>query len=402
MDRKESAVDLRMMAEDAPWDFYGTHDWPGEKPASLSLYTVSMNRKASRPHWEDEFIWSQWERKGTPEPVMRAAIERNLWRQIAWGKRGISLFNLESEWLHDSPRNWNNSLLNIEADLEVPRYCAGVIPTIERKTNLFKEALYRTRIISTGVAILRPTAATLVSAPDKATRAEGTFIADDLLERHEMPIMIPEEHITRDASWKERVSVLVVPWAINLPDAVQAELVKWVEAGGVIFATGPVGLFDEYGKPSAILLKRTVGELTWTYDATKGSWNAISAPSTARFGKGRIYLCPDRLSVSKQADPLQKALDEVMPTKYIQTDLTRIEVVLRAGEWGKVFLFVINLDAREARQGELFVRGKFGKVADLSCEAKPRVPTRPEGGRTAVPVRLPPGGAVFLSLGRPK
>ncbi len=398
MDRKEAAVDLRRMAEDAPWDFYGTHDWPGDRPAAASLYAVSMNRKADRPHWEDEFIWSQWERKGTPEPVMRAALERNLWRQIAWGKRGISLFNLESEWLHDAPANWNNSLLNIEADLEVPRYCAGVIPAVERKTHLFKDVLYRTRIAPTGIAILRPTAATLVSAPDKATRQEGTFVADYLLARHEMPIMIPEEHLLADSSWRDRVSVLVAPWAVNLPEAVQDEMLRWIEAGGSLFATGPVGLFDEYGKPSAILLKRTVGERAWRFDAEKGSWAADQPPAPAGFGKGRVFVCAERLSAAKDAAPLQKVLDEVAPLRYVHTDLAKLEIIPRVDGDGGEFLFIINLDATSPREGEVRVRGVFGEVLDLSCEPRPSVPVRRDGETTVIPVQLQAGGAVFLSL----
>ena len=338
---------------------------------------------------------------------MRAAIERNLWRQIAWGKRGISLFNLESEWLHDAPGNWNNSLLNIEADLEVPRYSAGVIPTVERKTNLFKDVLYRTRIMPTGLAILRPTAATLVSAPDKATRNEGTFIADYLLERHEMPIMIPEEHIGDDdprnpVSWRNRVSLLIVPWAVNMPDAVQSELLKWVESGGVLFATGPLGLFDEYGKPSAILLKRALGGGEWRFDAAKGVWQGPASPpyASASVGKGRIYVCPERLSASKQAAPLEKALDEAVPVRYIQTELPKVEIIPRRNEAGEVFLFIINLDARVPCQGEVIVRGRFANVVELSCEARPQVPARAQDGRTILPVRLQPGGAVFFSLGQ--
>jgi hypothetical protein len=416
MDRKEAAVDLRMMAEQVPWDFYGTHDWPGAGPAAACLYAVSMNRKAGRPHWEDEFIWSQWERKGTPEPVMRAALERNLWRQIAWGKRGISLFNLESEWLHDSPRNWNNSMLNIEADLEVPRYSTGIIPTVERKTNLFKDILYQTRIAATDVAILRPTAATIITAPDKATRNEGTFIANALLERHEMPIMIPEEHVASDGCG---ATMLVVPWAINLPQDVERQLLAWVAEGGIIFATGPLGVFDEYGKPSAALLKATVGDLDWRYNAEKGVWEAApTGPSippnvekrtvsgsnvpllVAKIGKGRLYLWPDRISVSRKADILEMVLDEVIPVRSVRTDLSNIEIVPRVGASGERYLFVVNLDAKAPRDGEVAVRGKFENVVDLSCEARPRVPVKHAKGVTSIPLHLKAGNAVFLALGK--
>lgn len=417
VDRKEGAVDLRLMAEDVPWDFYGTHDWPGEGPATVSLYVVSMNRRAQLPHWEDEFIWSQWERKGTPEPVMRAALERNLWRQIAWGKRGISLFNLETEWLHDAPGNWNNSMMNIEADLEVPRYSTGVIPTIERKTNLFKDVLYGTSIEAPDVALLRPTVATLVSAPELSARNESIAIAERLLAEHYMPLMIPEEHIISGFDDLSDVTVLIAPWAVNVPDALQERLLEWVESGGVLFATGPFGLFDEYGNPSGTLLAKTLGDLSWQYDAEGGRWHAdLERPGRevqgravpdsetpllmAGHGRGRVYLWPEPMRSAQRLDVLRMVLEEAVPVPYVRTDLARIEIVPRVGPSGERYLFVTNLDPRQACEGEVLVRGRFRRVVDLSCEARPQVPVVGEEGVTRIPLKLRPGGAVFLSLGR--
>jgi hypothetical protein len=422
VDRKESALDLRVMAEQTPWDVYGTHDWPGDQPASLSLYAVSMNRKADRPHWEDEFIWSQWERKGTPEPVMRAAVERNLWRQVAWGKRGLSLFNLESEWLHNAPGNWNNSMLNIEADLEVPRYSVGVIPTLERKVNLFKDALYGTRIVAQDVALLRPTAATLVTAPEHSVRQEAQFLADRLLEQNVVPLMIAEEHLADGTMPESRL--LIAPWAINVPEAVQERLAEWVRGGGVLFATGPFGLFDEYGKPTGTLLRAALGDLDWRYDAEAGKWSLAGLGGLkagvaqrkvdgvdgvdsgmllgAPFGAGHVYLWPDRLQPSKQTAVLQTALDEVVPVRHVRTDLDKLELIPRASAAGEQFLFVTNLDATGERVGAVTVRGTFEAVVELSCEARPRVPVEHAPGVTIVPLNLPPGGALFLSLGRPR
>jgi len=418
IDRKEAALDLGIMADRTPWDVYGTHDWPGAGPASLSLYAVSMNRKADRPHWEDEFIWSQWEHKGTPEPVMRAAVERNLWRQVAWGKRGISLFNLESEWLHNAPGNWNNSMLNIEADLEVPRYSVGVVPTIERKVNLFKDILYGTRIVATDVALLRPTTATLVTAPDLSVRDEAQFVADRLLEQNVVPLMIPEEHLADGLAPESRL--LIAPWAINVPEAVQQRVADWVRGGGVLFATGPFGLFDAYGKPSGTLLRAALGDLDWRYDAGAGKWTVAGVDPlragverrkvdgvdgadmlVGGLGAGRVYVLPDRLQPSKQMAVLQSVLDEVIPVRQVRTDLDKLEILPRASTDGEQFLFVTNLDATGGRAGTGTVRGAFDTIVDLSCEARPRVPVEHAPGVTVVPLNLPPGGAVFLSLGRP-
>jgi hypothetical protein len=419
--RADAAVDLRRMAEGVPWDLYGVHDWPGAGPATTCLYAVSMDRRAGHPIWEDEFIFSQWERKGTPEPVMRAAIERNLWRQIAWGKRGISLFNLESEWAHDGPGNWNNSLLNIEADLEVPRYSTGVIPTVERKANRFKDVLYRTRIAPTDVAILRPTASTLVAAPDRRTNDECNTIAAHLLEAHETPVLVPEEHIADWPEWHRGVKLLVLPWSIHLPEAVQEKLLAWVRAGGTVLATGPAGLFDELGNPSGTLLRASIGDREWRYTEADGRWAlgpargdapadvresepAADLPKLLRatVGEGAVYLWPGAVSAGGDAGRLEvidAVVGEVVPVPFVATELPSVEIVTREDDAGGRYLFLVNLDATAAATGEVLVRGDVGPVVDMSCDARPAVPTRSAEGVTSIPVRLHAGGGVFLSLG---
>jgi len=406
-ERRDAAVDLRALAEDVPWDIYGTHDWPGDRPAVESLYAVSMNRRARRPHWEDEFIWSQWERKGTPEPVLRAALERNLWRQVAWGKRGISLFNLESEWAHDSPGNWNNSLLNIEADLEVPRYATGVLPTFERKVNGFKEILFDTELGPTAVAILRPTASTLVAAPEDRVRQEASAVAESILRRHGLPMLIPEEHLAGGPTPLAGVRLLVAPWAIHVPVAVQGQVLAWVRAGGVLACSGPFGLFDEYGAPAGLVLRASCGELDWAYDPASQRWQSRpeigGGPESQAVpcGQGRVVLSAEPFAVPGRLQALAALQQAVLEVPLADTDVPDLEVLPRQNAAGEHFLFVINLSAREAREGELRLRDRYAQVRELSCEARPAVPAAVIDGTTRIPLRLAPGTAVFLRLGRP-
>jgi len=408
VERKDAAVDLRILAEEVPWSIYGTHDWPGDRPAVESLYAVCMNRRAQRPHWEDEFIWSQWERKGTPEPIMRAALERNLWRQIAWGKRGISLFNLESEWAHDSPRNWNNSLLNLEADSEIPRYCTGVLPTIERKANGFKDLLYATELGPADVAILRPTTATLVAAPDGLVRRDGTAVAEFLLRRHCVPLMIPEEHIGADpADSLREIRLLVAPWATHVTATAQATVLAWIRAGGTLICSGPFGLFDEYGEPAGRVLEASFGDLGWNYDPDQARWQtrepAVGAAAlrSAACGSGRVMLSAEPFSDPKRLDAVAAACAKVAQIPLVSTDVPNVEILPRRNKAGEMFLFVINLSAREVRRGELRVRGHFESVTELSGECRPAIPVVHEGHTTRMPFLLSPGTAVFLRLGRP-
>jgi hypothetical protein len=92
----------------------------------------------------------------------------------------------------------------------------------------------------------------------------------------------------------------------------------------------------------------------------------------------------------------------LIPIPLIETTVPDLEVLPRQNAASEQFLFVTNLNAREARQGDIRVRGRFAAVTELSGDARPQVPARPMGAATVLPIRLAPGGAVFLRLGRPE
>jgi hypothetical protein len=403
--RKDAAIDLYLMATVPGWDYLGTHDWPGDRPAVNSLYAVSMNRYAKLPHWEDEFIWSQWERKGTPEPVMRAATERNLWRQIAWGKRGISLFNLESEWLHDSPHSWNNSMLNIEADLMVPRYCTGAIPTVERKANLLGEALIDTDLAPQGVAILVPMPSVYGAGPDGRPEREATALASHLLAGHWLPLMVPEECIVEGIEDLAQHRVIIAPWAVNVSDELQETLGAWIGDGGTLIASGPFGLFDAWGNPTGTLMQAAFGDLDLTYDAATKTWSGQAGKSTMTdgtwyggIGSGRVILSPAPLGEQKRPEVVMAALSEAIPVQPVSTDMADVELLLRRNAGGTNYVFAINLSAREPQAGVIRVAGHLPRVRELSVEGRPQVAVTPQGNVTDIPMQLGPGECLCFEL----
>jgi hypothetical protein len=397
------------MATVPGWDYFGTHDWPGHKPAVNSLYAVSMNRYAKLPHWEDEFIWSQWERKGTPEPVMRAATGRNLWRQIAWGKRGISLFNYESEWLHDSPNNWNNSMLNIEADLMVPRYCTGVIPVVERKANLLKRALIDTELVHSGVAILIPMHSVYGAAPDGFVKREGTALAEMLLGLQYMPFMVPEECIGNGTEDLSQYSAIVAPWAINVSGEAQDRLMSWVRDGGTLLCSGPFGLFDEWGKPTGGLMAAAFGPIDFAHDSDSGRWATRDGDGpgglgviSASLGRGKVICSLRPIGQERRYSYLGETLADVLPGSPPVTHDVRhgdgggVELLLRRAVDGTSYLFCINLSVRDPAEGHLHIKGEWSEIRDISVEGGPMVPMVP--GQREIPVLLQPGECICLEL----
>ena len=413
-DRKEAGLDYLHMASEAPWDIFGTHDWPGTRPAVQSLYAASMNRYAGLPHWEDEFIWSQWERKGTPERVMRAANERNLWRQIAYGKRGIILFNLSGEWAHTKPHNWNNSILNLEADAQIPRYSTGIFPVIERKVNAIKELLFATELTNQGIGLLRPTASSYASHPNHQSRREATALARWMLARHWMPLFIPEECIVDGREDLGHFRVLVCPYATHVTRGLEERLLQWVARGGTLICSGPFGLFDQFGVPSGRLQTEILGIPVLRYDTDTESWQIPNArdPSPAvestpvrvyqaEHGKGRVWLSLDCTGLQGRPEELALPLGYAFPVHPITCRRTGdVELVLRNTPQGRGVLFATNLDPRQPLETEVVLPGRSENVVDLCVESGAAVPARIDELATAIPLFLGPGKGVVFDLGK--
>ena len=411
-DRKEAGLDYLDMACKAPWDVFGTHDWPGDRPAVQSLYAASMNRYAGRPHWEDEFIWSQWERKGTPERVMRAAVERNLWRQIAYGKRGIILFNMAGEWAHTKPHNWNNSFLNVEADFQIPRYSTGVFPVLGHKVRAFKQALFRTGLAHTGVAVLRPTASSYAAAPEHRTRDEATALVRWLLAEHWMPLFVPEECVLDAREDLGSFRVLVCPYATHVMSGLEQEILEWVRDGGTLICSGPFGLFDQHGRPQGVLLEQLFGIERLSYDASETRWSVERGNGDpgkaervleARHGRGRVWLSLDCVGIERRPEALVEPLRQAFPVQPLCADMpdrSKLELVLRSDDAGQHLLFATNLDPRNALATTVTVAGSCERVRDLCIDGGADVPTRADAGATRIPVYLGPGNGVVYDLGR--
>ena len=403
--RKAEACNLLSLSALPDWDYLGTHDWPGAGPAVRSLVAYSIRRYNWRPHWEDEFIWSQWERKSTPEPEMRAALTRNLWRQIAWGKRGISLFNLETEWLHDSPRTWNNSMMNIEADYKVPRYSTGAIPVVERKANLLKDTLLETRLTNQGVGILLPTTSVLAMAPELRAQRLMQGVAAWMLLRHWTPFIVPEECVVDGREDLSAFDVIIAPWAIAVPDALQEKLLAWMAGGGTLVSLGPFGLFDQYGNPTQTLLRQTLGETRWVYDSEKGSWSSPLTQQEAgemiskAHGKGMVCLLPRPAEKDQVVAQLEASVERLLPPQPVRAELENVELLLSEDPAGNRYLFAINLHRAEARAGVVELGGEYETIRELTIEGAPTVPAACGEGITTLDVMLEPGEGLLFALG---
>jgi len=147
----------------AGWDFYATHDWPGQGPAWETAYTWSVALWANKPLWNEEYIWSNWVRRDQGEAALWAGARSGVWRQFAWGKRCLELFEWDVAWESEFEGDWNNALLNRRAGKLIPRYAAGVFPVMAQKMDRLAQYVYPTRVVNDGLGQLVPTASLLAA-----------------------------------------------------------------------------------------------------------------------------------------------------------------------------------------------------------------------------------------------
>ena len=118
----------------------------------------------------------------------------------------------------------------------------------------------------------------------------------------------------------------------------------------------------------------------------------------AEHGKGRLFLYPERLEPKKLAGVINWVITEAIPVPFVSTNMKNIEIVPWEGPDGEMVLFVVNLDPRQDKQGTLAVRGLYSRAQELTCEARPDIPTEKRDGTTRLKLRLHRGGCLILTL----
>ena len=202
-----------------------------------------MNRRAQRPHWEDEFIWSQWSAKDAGADHARRPRAESL-APTAW----------ESAASHYSTSNPNGpttrpeiGIIHCSISRRIQRspLLHGRAPDHRAQGKWVQRSSMPRNSAPADVAILRPTTATLVAAPDGLVRRDGTAVAEFLLRRHCVPLMIPEEHIGADPA--DSLRETLAQWPLGPPmTATARDRARVIRAGGTLICSS-VGLSTNMG-----------------------------------------------------------------------------------------------------------------------------------------------------------
>jgi beta-galactosidase GanA len=238
------------------------------------------------------------------------------------------------------------------------------------------------------VALVEPVASKLHTEGSALAETAGDIFNDlEHLFNHLEALQVPTRQFPSTAKDWESVRLVIVPSGLYLERAVTDRLQAWVEAGGTLVATCPIGRYDEHSWPDGHLLRSlwgvtgakrqrsggelvlspfnspthplthspklpvsNVGEAVWSFEVDERKATVLAryaaggvAALRAEVGAGRAYLLgfPANWSMSAfDAVVLRPALAETI-TPFVVTDNPRLRLYLR--QKGKArLLFVLN------------------------------------------------------------
>ena len=288
------------------------------------------------------------------------------------------------------------------------RYRTAGLPVYFEKFRRLQSALLDSRIVPPRVCMLAPTASMRNNYPYDAAQTEVRSLFKELFPRNYLFEFVPEEYFLDGRARIEDFDVLMLPYALYLSDALQAQIAQWLRAKPrLLVACGPGGLYDEIGLESGNLLAAAFPKCRLQLDDSAPTrWHWIDpADKTANVKPGRIgqssvvlYLRPVsdlRLEPGFLAG-LTQAIDRVTRrSAYDERDA--LEMVLRE-QGSRRYLCVLNPSLDDPAATTVHVQGEFTRVVDLDVEGGFPIQAAARDGDTAFALRLEPGEATIIRL----
>ncbi|MBI5102967.1 MAG: beta-galactosidase [Nitrospirae bacterium] len=383
-------------------------DYLGKPRGSLEFLVLNPEARQFDPERDDGLT------------LIRRGIN-SLWRLLMWDVTTIS------PWMQGRTERGFLSPTRKSA-MTLIHESAGVLPLVRRQAGgAVEKALLNSRVVRPSTAILAPYDAPMVGWPDGQVGAEGVAIHRFLDEKNYDYTYIPEELILSGKETLADIKVLFTPYVLWASGPLQKKLLDWVEKGGVIISVGPLGYWDEYGRPGRALINKVFGAIPieikragrylteFPYTAlvnfrqvrveTQVPYIKDTQPNliSASLGRGKVYLTADTsmddvLSGSKAV--ILQAVDQAIGRRTAWGDSHAFELVMRQQKNGSErYLFVLNRSIDKVSIDTITVPGEYKDVSDMVVAGGFPLRAMARDGVTVFNVRLGPGEAACIRLG---
>ncbi|MBI2300570.1 MAG: beta-galactosidase [Armatimonadetes bacterium] len=410
-------VDIVPYPTDHTWSF----DWPALYP--LFDYFEFHTSMGERSRLSDRLMTSLRRALGGESGVMewglgssgelfdevgaRRATEAEFFRFAAGGR---TLFNV---WYGTGPgwadcANWTDPRWGHTT----LRYSAASIPVSIARLRKYERWLLDLPQVEPRLNILESDSSFLNAAPLHGPRSrlvlaaqtfEGGgldygFLWEDLILSRKQPLAGSD--------------MLVLPCATCLPEPLQDQLQRWVEAGGRLIAIAPPGLYDPWGRPSGKLLAAAFRGVTWSAPRP-GEWEAKGATAAAapdpvlgglyraKLGKGEL-LVYGKVDSNARPSPSPALLDLVRslrPRQPFRAADNRLELSLRQDPRGNRWvLTALNGNLSGTAEDEVYLTLPVRRAVDVELGLD--LPLRRDGAEKVLPLALGPGEGVVIELRR--
>jgi len=446
-----NSLDTYAFAVNTPYDTFAA----GDSNTRSCRYQYSLNRYDPKPIMMYEpYASSGWtlpRGKGyRVQETWRRMLTCNMWRWFVWGHQAIPLFP-------DMPM-FDGRIVDV---MTVPgayahfragarpsiKLAAGCLKALRSAWDRLKPVLERAPVVPARIGLLESSTTHRVPHPAKGVFSDLSQLQGRLEQERRHFWFVPETALVEGREPMDQYRVIVAAYATHLRSEARDALLKWVKAGGVLIGSGPIGLYDEYGRTNGGLPETVFGMTQVEYAPqmvtadskvakceggmagregvslyanrdfywrlpSKGlaeGTNVMAAladgtPAVVErsYGKGKVILTT--AAIGSQLDlywpMVMKEIGLAQPVPEAASSSPDLSFQVRENPKGIRYLSVINGNVSAPVEATVTVAGEFERPRDLTVGEGWVIPADAGGGVTRFTIWLAPGNASFIELGK--
>jgi len=389
-------------------DMLGWH-YRGAEFMPVTLYLNSISRyNGFKPLAQYENFWGVQEDydRMAEELPRRHGTQKYIFRLTVWNRF------LQVWWYAYTPAHYlttyDGNWLDPSYALTTLRYRSAALPVFFKKFKRLQQTLLESQIVPSRICVLAPSASMRNNFPYNATQTETRELFWQLFPRNYLYELVPEEYFLDGRAGLDDFDVLILPYALYLPEALQEKISRWLKTNPrLLVSCGPLALYDELGLDSRKLPDEIFGPGKLRFELADGKrpqWRltapAGETPVAARTADSEAIVLPRMFSelarkpgfVDDFLGRIEKATD-----RAAYDDGNAFEMVLRS-RGDTRYLCVINPGLDDPAESTVHVKGVFRSVTDLDFERGFPVAAKCSADSTTFPLRLEPGEATIIRL----